>query len=193
MLPAVTVHCPNPECPASGVPRRVMLRQPTPGVVEHPGLLCARCGWALEKTGGWPDNEETNMPKITRHGGPSNQFEATWEDHPGTSEPPEQVPADAELTGDGQGEPLAPVAEPIDVTPYQADAAPEGGEEPSAGSNSSTSNEKPSSKPEPKQASRPSPAPKTGSRSKKAQTGSRSAGSTGGGRTGGTSATSSDN
>jgi hypothetical protein len=68
-------------------------------------------------------------------------------------------------------------------------AATEGGEDVSAGNNSSTSPEKPSSSPAPKETPPPSRVRTTGSRSKKGQTDSPSAPSTGGGQADGTSAT----
>ncbi len=47
------------------------MRQPAPGVVEVPGLLCLRCRSAMETVAGWPlrDEEEDVAGKITRHGG----------------------------------------------------------------------------------------------------------------------------
>jgi hypothetical protein len=56
----------------------------------------------------------------------------------------------------------------------------EGGEESSPGSSSSTSSEKDSSSPQTSEPAAPSPAPRTGSRSKKARTGASSAASTDG-------------
>lgn len=70
-LPFLDVACINPVCPAAGVQRRMLLRCPVPGVVEMPHLLyCARCWQAMPAVGG--SMEEENMPKITRHGGPTN-------------------------------------------------------------------------------------------------------------------------
>jgi hypothetical protein len=66
---------------------------------------------------------------------------------------------------------------------------PEGGEDVSAGSNSSTSSEKEMSSPEPSERKSPSRAQTTGSRSKKARTGSPSARSTAGGQAEATSET----
>ncbi|GGR61426.1 hypothetical protein GCM10010251_92810 [Streptomyces aurantiogriseus] len=105
--------------------------------------------------------EGQEMPKITRHEGPSI--------------------AGASIVGgswSSEGDP--------DVWP--APAGEEGGEESSPGNSSETSPETPSSEPEPSEKPSPSRARTTGSRSKKAQTGSRSARSTGGGRAADTSA-----
>lgn len=64
---AVGTACVTSGCAAAGVPRRVVLRMVAPGVVELPRLVCLTCGGDLPFR--WP--EESDMPKITRHGGPS--------------------------------------------------------------------------------------------------------------------------
>jgi hypothetical protein len=104
--------------------------------------------------------EGQDMPKITVHGGPSV--------------------AGASIVGgswSNEGDP--------DVWPEPAE---EGGEEPSAGSSSEASPEKPPTDTEMSKPPSPSPAPTTASRSKKARTGSRSARSTAGDPTADTSA-----
>lgn len=119
------------------------------------------------------------MPKITRHGGPSNQYEPKAE----------VVEGKATLVGGGL---LAPVWE--EGQPKPGDVVIEIEEEatPSPGSSSSTSPEKPQTSPETNKPARQRRARTTGNRSKKAQTGSFSARSTGGGRTEPTSETESD-
>lgn len=153
--------CSNTACPAAGVQRRVMLPQPTPGVVDLPQLLCARCGWALPLAWPGPDVESDGdpmSPKITRLGGASNKHD------------PENAAA-AET--DPTPEAAADQPEPADTDPDAT--AEEGGEEPSPGSSSSTSTEKPSDTPA---TSKPAPRKRTqaASRSTKARTESSSAG-----------------
>ena len=104
------------------------------------------------------------MPKITRHGGPTI--------------------AGASVVAGGwsnEGDP--------DVWPEPAE---EGGEEPSDGNNSSASDEKPSSEPEPSATAPRKRARTTGSRSKKAPTETSSVRGTGGGPEDGTSETDAD-
>lgn len=130
----VTVRCCGPECPAYGIPRTVPLRLAAPGVIERPPLHCAECDLTLETVTN-ESEEEQDMPKITRLGGPSI---------------------------DG-----------FDVNPDNGELTPadEGGEDVSAGSNSSTSSEKDSSSQPTSEQPDPSPAPTTASRSAKARTG----------------------
>ena len=111
--------------------------------------------------------EEGTMPKITAHGGASDA----------TLPVPETETAAVDVP--------APEAEPLDATEPMTQ---EGGEEPSAGSNSETSTETPQPSSEPSEQSSQSPARTTASRSKKARTGSSSARSTAGGQETGTSA-----
>ncbi|MGW0587454.1 hypothetical protein [Streptosporangium sp. NPDC002607] len=120
VCPFLDVACGNETCRAFANVRRVYLRQVALGVVEMPHLLlCVGCGLAMPALASWRDAaqdayEEENMPKITRHGGPTNAAER---EHPGTGVPTEPVeaPADGtehELTGDGSGEALPPADEP---------------------------------------------------------------------------------
>jgi hypothetical protein len=67
---AVTVHCPGQECPAYGVRSVVTHRLAAPGVVERPALHCTECDRALATVTG--EEEDTDMAKITVHGGASN-------------------------------------------------------------------------------------------------------------------------
>lgn len=150
--------CTNPVCGAAGMPRRVMLPRPVPGVVELPTLLCAACGWVLPIA--WPgpmaESDGDQMPKITRKGGASNKRESA-------------AAVDAEPTPEA----AADHTEPLDVTEHMAGPAQpvevrgehgpelvemEGGESSSHGSSSSTSTEKPSTTPEP---SKPAPRKRT--------------------------------
>lgn len=70
-LPFLTVACPGRDCTAYGVQRRVLLRTVAQGVVERPPLHCAACGRQVE-TVTEEKQEDTDMPKITVHGGASN-------------------------------------------------------------------------------------------------------------------------
>jgi hypothetical protein len=72
LLPVVVVACRTPACGARGVPRRVVLRQATPGVLERPSLVCARCLGELEQVTNEQEQEEESMAKVTVHTGPSN-------------------------------------------------------------------------------------------------------------------------
>lgn len=72
-LPAfVQTSCDTRGCPAAGTVRQVRLRVISPGLVEMPPLLCAACGCTVRVP--WPTSEKEDeaVPKITRHGGPSN-------------------------------------------------------------------------------------------------------------------------
>lgn len=89
LVPSLTVCCPNQECPAEGAPKRVGLAQVVPGVLVLPRLLCARCGYELLNV------TEDIVPKITVHGGPSND-----------AAEPDSVPA--ENTSEEGGEPSSP-------------------------------------------------------------------------------------
>lgn len=121
---------------------------------------------------------EDDMPKITVHGGPSD---ATVDEEP-----------------EGTDTEVADEAAP-DGPEWHGEHGPElvetqGGEDVSAGTDSSTSSEKQSEKPEPNEKQAPSPAPTTASRSAKARTAKAStARSTGGDQeTGSSKTTSSD-
>lgn len=96
-LPWIEVACPTAACPAAGVARRVYLRQVLPGIVELPSLGCLRCGGAMPAVA-WrpPPKEETDMPKITAHGGPTNAAEAAVAS--------DAVGSDATVTVDTGGE-----------------------------------------------------------------------------------------
>lgn len=194
-LPAVVVECTLADCPEAGRRREVRLKPAGVGVVEAPPLMCARCGSAMWTVKPWSPPLEAEMAKITRHGGPTNARE------PKPIPPAEPVTgADATaatLTVDlteprehpGTGEPMEGVEMPADGVEREigTPAIEEGGEEPSPGSSSKTSPEKPPPTPKPKGRSRRKPAPTTGSRSRKARTDSSSASSTDGAPTAGTS------
>jgi hypothetical protein len=199
-LPFLDVTCPLLGCRAEGNVRRVYLRAAAPGVVEMPHrLLCTCCGAAMKALASWID-KETDVPKVTVHGGPTNAAAEREQEadarppatggvvehlpvvgegdhvlpereHPGTSVPMEgiEVPGDGtespEITGDGTGEALPP-------------AEQEGGEEPSPGSNSSTSPEKPQTSGGQSKTGRPKRARTTASPSKPDPGASSTAGST---------------
>ncbi|MFB4273037.1 hypothetical protein [Nonomuraea sp. GTA35] len=188
-LPFLDVTCPTPGCRAEGTVRRVHLRAAALGVVEMPHLLlCACCGAAMPAIRSWID-EGTDVPKITRHGGPTNAAADREEENAGrppandpATEPPErehqlggpsegiEMPADGtespEITGDESGETLPP--------------AEQEGDESSPWNSSSTSSEtppasEPTSGPAPRKRART-----TASRSKAAPTESSTADSTDG-------------
>lgn len=108
----------------------------------------------------------SQMAKITRNGGASD---ATLPDEAEADSAPQPVTEEV------------PAVEPEPVNE-------EGGEGSSPGSSSETSTETPPTPPEPSEPPTLSPARKTGSRSRKAQTESSSASGTGGGQTEATSA-----
>ncbi|MEU0207351.1 hypothetical protein [Streptomyces canus] len=102
VLPSVTVACGNAVCRYEGRERRVHLRTAAPGVVEVPRLACAGCGWDMPTVTPWPpvtDSEDTEVPKITVHGGASD---ANAEPEP---EPAEET---SEAEGGSEEEPTPP-------------------------------------------------------------------------------------
>jgi hypothetical protein len=68
----VSVSCTTDGCRAVGQSKRVPLRRVAMGVVELPTYVCEPCGHPLAVR--WPGElrKETDMPKITVHGGASN-------------------------------------------------------------------------------------------------------------------------
>lgn len=142
------------------------------------------------------------MPKNTVHGGPSNA--TAGPDEPGYMPAAQTTPDGLARTeqplSDADAEELAAaVAEPgpqgsLPFSATRESLASEGNEQPSPdpGINSSTPSEKPPTSPKTSETEAPSPARKTASRSKKAQTGSPSVPSTAGDPTGAPSATASD-
>ena len=85
MLPTVEAVCTTEACPARGRVRQVVVRMVAAGVLGVPRLACASCGAWMEE----------NMPKITRHGGPSIKGEAPQDATP--QEPVEPaVPAESQ-------------------------------------------------------------------------------------------------
>lgn len=94
MLPTVEAVCTTEACPAKGRGRQVVARTVAPGVLGVPRLACASCGEWMEET----------MPKITRHGGPSNAADQVLE---------AETPSAPEDT-----------AEPQDTPEPEADAKP---------------------------------------------------------------------
>lgn len=71
--PLVLTACTTSGCRYEGASRRVQLRLVALGVVEIPRLGCLGCGAELRTN--WLSVQEDPMPKITRHGGPSNAAE----------------------------------------------------------------------------------------------------------------------
>lgn len=157
MLPSLTVECGNSTCKYAGKRRRVHLRPVAPGVLEMPRLVCAGCGLDMPTVTPWPpvpDEEDTTMPKITVHGGPTNEYAFVGEHGPELV----VLPAD--------GTPVFPGADDARVGAEDT----EGSEDLSAGTSSSTSSEKARSSTEQSETPAPSRARTTGSRSKPART-----------------------
>lgn len=71
VLPLVHTACITQGCRSHGVLRRIVLRTVALGVLEVPTLLCAACGDYLLVELPIP-LEDSGMPKITVHAGPSN-------------------------------------------------------------------------------------------------------------------------
>ncbi|MFI2349704.1 hypothetical protein ACH492_22155 [Streptomyces sp. NPDC019443] len=114
------------------------------------------------------------MPKITRHGGASNAHA------PETAGAAESTPAEAAPAPDR----VLHFDKELSEEEYAAlKKQVEGGDQPSAGTSSSPSSEKPPTSTEPSETAAPKRAPRTASRSKKGQTGSSSARSTDGEKT----------
>lgn len=123
------------------------------------------------------------MPKITKHGGPTNAAEAgrppasasagliEGEHVPALDERPDDAPEPVLLGGF-----LPPTGDEVDLEPLNA----EGSEQSSPGNSSETSPEKPPTNDVPSEAGHPKPARTTGSRSGKGRKGSSTARSTGG-------------
>lgn len=116
--------------------RSWQLRLPTllPGLVGIPSLFCASCGHGVQIP--WPPVED-DMPKITKHGGPTNaRGEESSPDSPvraplagAEADQGHPTPAeDNEVVGDGSGEALpeldasAEDAQPLEVK-YAGDPA----------------------------------------------------------------------
>lgn len=175
LLPAVWVVCGTAGCRSEGRVRQVLLRQIALGVLALPTLLCADCRLVMR---------ETDMPKITRHGGATNAR---------AEQPPAPAPQAAKR--DAPAEPISEAASlpsdavvVVDPAPEPVTADSTGEEEPSPGSSSETSS---ASTQTPSETSSPAPqkrARTTGSRSTKGRTASSSARSTGGGQAAGMSA-----
>lgn len=68
-LPQMRVACGTHGCRAAGKVTVVLLASVAPNLVAVPALVCTLCGRQVQIVEGWKDND---MPKITRHGGPSN-------------------------------------------------------------------------------------------------------------------------
>lgn len=64
----ITVACTGNGCAVAGVRVQVWPRLAAPGVVERPPLHCAGCGAEMTEIS---ESEETDMPKVTVHTGPS--------------------------------------------------------------------------------------------------------------------------
>ena len=196
MLPMIGVACSTVGCRAAGKTQSVRLPPVGVNLVQIPAIACALCGHAVKTVTPWPllpVREGEDMPKITRHGGPSNAAEPVFNQHNHggnavqgvnvTQHAPEAKYEITPLERVGTGNPE-----------YVEGIAPEseGGEEPSPGSSSETSTAKPPTKPEPTKPARRKPARTTASRSKKDQTGSSTAHGTGGDQTEPTSETGTD-
>lgn len=77
-LPYLDVACPQVGCRAEGVVRRVYVRLAAPGVVEQPAMRCLPCGAVMATRSDWSTpalGGDEDMPKITVHGGASNQHD----------------------------------------------------------------------------------------------------------------------
>lgn len=159
MVPSVEVACATESCTAHAVTRRVFLRRVAPGVVELPRLACASCGAEMRTVTPWP--REATMPKITRHGGPTNSRVEI-------SVPGGVIEADGSVT-DEQAEALLATFE---------ERAAEGGDDLSPGSSSETSSPSTPTSNEPSETSPPKRVPTTGSRSRKGRGESGTASST---------------
>jgi RNA polymerase subunit RPABC4/transcription elongation factor Spt4 len=70
-LPTIVVACTTKTCRAAGIERNVSLTLVGSWLVEAPRLLCRSCGNTVETIREWPSQEDSNVPKITQHGGPS--------------------------------------------------------------------------------------------------------------------------
>ncbi len=114
VLPSVTVACGNAACRYEGRERRVHLRTAAPGVVEVPRLACAGCGFDMPTVTPWPpvtDSEDTEVPKITVHGGASNadaEPEAGAVEETVDSEGGEDVSAGSSSSTSSEKEPSSP-------------------------------------------------------------------------------------
>lgn len=106
LLPVRVVLCRNDECPAEGVVRRVPLRNAGPGVLEQPGLVCARCRAPMADV---ETSEEESMAKITVHGGPSNA-----DDPDQVADPEQSAGADALESDNTDPDPDAGDGEQVD-------------------------------------------------------------------------------
>lgn len=113
-FPIVEMKCGTPGCPAQGVLRRVPLAQPVPGLIAMPpDVVCAGCSYVPMLTRGWPipagplGKVDEEMPKVTVHGGPSNEnppdlgtpAEPSADDDAGSGAVPEPAPEPEPDTG----------------------------------------------------------------------------------------------
>lgn len=119
-LPAVTYECRMLGCRYVDVPRRVPLTQVVPGLLAVPMVVCAGCGAPPILTRGWPvtaGEDDQDMPKITTHGGPSNDNPPDLgtpvvADDAGAGAVPEPAPAPGPDPGSG-GSPDSPARPPL--------------------------------------------------------------------------------
>lgn len=86
MLPMIQVVCRTDGCRAVGRVQAVRLPPAGSNLVQMPALLCALCGRYVETVTPW----EGIMPKITRHGGPTN-YATRAEVTPLEQEEPESI------------------------------------------------------------------------------------------------------
>lgn len=106
-FPQMRVACRTDGCRAAGKVTVVRLASVAPNIVAMPALACTLCGRQVETVTAWKDND---MPKITRHGGPSNALA----DPPAPAaapEPKEEVassPGNSSQTSSEKPEPSQP-------------------------------------------------------------------------------------
>lgn len=201
MLPSFQVQCQTDGCRARGKTQTVRLQNVAINLVQRPDLLCSLCGAAPVTVRPWQApalsaEEGTDMPKVTRHGGPSNagtpESGVTHTDQPpigGTGEPAAAAFREGKDAPDKDRTFADPALEERAAASGTGSDEPEGGEQPSAGSSSETSSEKPAKSSKPSRPASQKRARTTGSRSGKDQTDSSTAPSTDGDQTAASSET----
>jgi cell division septation protein DedD len=221
LLPQMKVVCRTEGCRAAGKTQTVRLPSVGVNLVQVPAISCVLCGYFVDTVESWPPvswppearQEGDEMPKITRHGGPSNagtpEGGVTHTDQPppdGTGEPAAAALREGKDEPDKDRTYADPAREELaaprdDDQPDQRDddsvagrdddagEQQDGGEQPSASSSSETSSPTSGTSTQPSEPAPPKRARTTASRSSKARTGSSSAPSTDGGQTEPTSET----
>lgn len=151
MVPQIEVACQTEGCRAEGKVATVRLPSVGVNLVALPIIQCTLCGAVVVTVTAWPPRarEGDDMPKITRHGGPSIAMvsadgpelfdppgpdaavlpaaepEPEGQEAPGTGEPM-TLGEDGQVTGDGTGAALPPIEEEKDEPDAVADPEPEG-------------------------------------------------------------------